>query len=174
MAGIWLRVYLGSGPGSNTLGGSRNVGVHVGGLPRYEHRVQRWTFKCLLLFVPALFWKGEEKSLTECEACCFNHGGQQALVSFCNHIPNASTVTTACTPLPCFYVCAGYLSSDPHACTAPDLWHPSQHLYCINCVPIDEVSEPPSSLSTSILKMGSANKGSSSLKCWCFCRLGLL
>lgn len=129
----------------------------------------------VFLFSSLPYFEGMGRNLSlNVKACCFSHGGQQTLVSFCNHIPNASTVTTACTPLSCFYLCAGYPSSDPHACTAPEPLHPSQHLYSINCVPIDEVSEPPSSLSSSILKMGSANKGSPPLKCWCFCRLDLL
>lgn len=119
----------------------------------------------VFLFSSLPYFEGMGRNLSlNVKACYFNHGGQQTLVSFCNHIPNASTVTTACTPLSCFYLCAGYLSSDPHACTAPEPLHPSQHLYSINCVPIDEVSEPPSSLSSSNLKMGVSKQRVSTLE----------
>lgn len=100
-AGMWACMLEGC-PGMNT--------GHRGGL------------LSVFLFSSLPYFEGMGRNLSlNVKACCFSHGGQQTLVSFCNHIPNASTVTTACTPLSCFYLCAGYPRS--HLMLAQHLNH---------------------------------------------------
>lgn len=146
----------------------------AGGLPGYERRTQRWIFKCLPLFIPALLWRGEEKSLMEYETRCFSHAGQQALVSSCHHIPNAGTVTTAYTPTcPALTGVLGIQVQIVVLVQHPGHWILLQALYWLLAYRWG-LWTTLSSPASSILTMGSANKESPPLKCWRFCRLDLL